>query len=342
MSNRLVELLKKNKLVRFIAYDVLQIHSMRAIKNQINALEAEMKSLREANRELNREIVYNYFKLLTPDQYPAELKIWYQKQTGKPLNLIHPRSYNEKIQWMKLYDNSPLKSFLADKYLVRDWVKEKIGADHLVPLLGVWDQFDEIDFNTLPNKFVLKANHGCNWNILVKDKASFDVQAAKRKFDNWMSKDYSFVNGLELHYKDIPRKIIAEKLLESTGDLRDYKFFCFDGNPCFVWVDLDRSIAHKRNFYDLDWNPLKISMRYPNSNSLDDKPVNLDKMIEFSKILSAGLNHIRVDFYEIDGKVYFSEMTFTTHSGTCEWEPPELNDSLGELIKLSFDKPKQL
>ena len=207
--------------------------------------------------------------------FPKILKQWYKKRTGKNLNLENPKTFNEKIQWLKLYDNSPLKTKLADKYLVREWIEEQIGSEYLIPLLGVWNNFDEIDFDKLPEKFVLKANHGSHWNIIVKDKSKLDKSKAKKKFDKWMARDYAFKAGLELQYRGIKPKIIAEKFIEDTnGELNDYKIMCFNGEPKFVWVDCGRYSNHTKNIYDLDWNLQPFKMTYPiskNSNSTSGK-----------------------------------------------------------------------
>lgn len=185
---------------------------------------------------------------------------------------------------MKLYDSTPLKTKLADKYLVREYVKEKIGEEYLVSLLGVWDKFDDIDFNKLPNKFVLKCNHGSGWNMVVTDKSKFNKSEAKKKFDKWMSTNFAFCNGLELHYKNIEPKIIAEEYLENENkDLYDYKIMCFNGIPQFIGVDRNRFNGHTRDIFDLDWSKLPIEISYKKSSLDLNKPKNLDEIIELSK-----------------------------------------------------------
>lgn len=277
---------------------------------------------------------------LDPSMYPEALKEWFLKRTGEVLNLDHPKTFNEKIQWLKLYDSTPLKTRLADKYLVRDWVKEKIGEKYLIPLLGVWDSFDEIDFGSLPEKFVLKTNHGSGWNILVPNKNELNIEDARKKFNKWMSTNYAFLGGFELQYKDIPRKIIAEKMLDSATDgINDYRFFCFDGEPQSIWVDFDSGKpTHRRNIYDLDWNLLPVHVNYPNFTDPVPCPKNLHKMIELSRILSKGFIHVRVDFYEVGDRVYFGEMTFTSQTGAGKWDPPEYNLKFGQMIHLPIDE----
>lgn len=271
--------------------------------------------------------------------FPKILKQWYKKRTGKNLNLGNPKTFNEKIQWLKLYDNSPLKTKLADKYLVREWIEEQIGSKYLIPLLGVWNNFDEIDFDKLPEKFVLKANHGSHWNIIVKDKSKLDKSKAKKKFDKWMARDYAFKAGLELQYKGIKPKIIAEKFIEDTnGELNDYKIMCFNGEPKFVWVDCGRYSNHTKNIYDLDWNLQPFKMTYPISKTPIARPENLDKMIELAKILCKDFAFVRVDFYNVDGKIYFGEMTFTSMSGTDKFEPEKYDLELGNMLTLPEKK----
>ena len=271
--------------------------------------------------------------------FPKILKQWYKKRTGKNLNLGNPKTFNEKIQWLKLYDNSPLKTKLADKYLVREWIEEQIGSKYLIPLLGVWNNFDEIDFDKLPEKFVLKANHGSHWNIIVKDKSKLDKSKAKKKFDKWMARDYAFKAGLELQYKGIKPKIIAEKFIEDTnGELNDYKIMCFNGEPKFVWVDCGRYSNHTKNIYDLDWNLQPFKMTYSISKTPIARPENLDKMIELAKILCKDFAFVRVDFYNVDGKIYFGEMTFTSMSGTDKFEPEKYDLELGNMLTLPEKK----
>ena len=267
--------------------------------------------------------------------YRKELENWY-KRMCTPINIDYPRTFNEKIQWSKIYDSTPIKTRLADKYLVRDWVAEKIGDKYLIPLLGVYDSFEEIDFDKLPNQFVIKCNHGCAYNIIVKDKSKLDLTDVKAKLDKWMSENFAFKNAYELHYRDIPKKIIIEKYMDDgTGDLRDYKFTCFNGKPEFIWIDSDRHTEHKRNLYDLNWNQLncKVNTKYDTFPS-PEKPKCLNEMIQLAKILSSGFNYVRVDFYIINDKIYFGEMTFTSSSGTEDIWPEHFANMLAKKYKL--------
>ena len=272
---------------------------------------------------------------------PELLKKWYKKRTGRELNLENPKTFNEKIQWLKLYDNSPLKTKLADKYLVREWIKENLGEEYLIPLLGVYDSFDEIDFDKLPDKFVLKANHGCAWNIIVKDKQKFDKKKAKKKFDKWMKRNYALKAGFEMQYKDIPPKIVAEAFIQdSKGELNDYKVLCFNGEPKFIWIDQGRFSNRTENIYDTEWNLQPFLLTYENSKEEVPPPKNLETMIEFARKLSKDFALVRVDFYNVDGKIYFGEMTFTSASGVDVFKPAEYDLKLGEMLELPKSKNK--
>jgi len=280
-------------------------------------------------------------KYIPESKYPELLCDWYFENTGKNLNLEHPRTYNEKIQWLKLYDTTPLKTRLSDKYLVRQWVADKIGEKHLIPLLGVWDSFDEINFDTLPNRFVLKANHGCGWLVIVKNKLKFNVMDVKRKFNTWMNTNFAYCVGLELQYRDIEPKIIAEQYLEDeSGGLADYKFYCFEGKPYCIEYFINRfeKGGYKAIMYDMDWKPTGWTVdAHHESGSIKKRPENLNEMIDIATILCNGFHHVRIDFYSVNGQVYFGEMTFTSASGLEHFEPEEWNRKLGDMIKLPTD-----
>ena len=284
---------------------------------------------------------YDYYSHLNPSQYADELKLWYKRVTKEDLDLDNPQTFNEKIQWSKLYDSTPLKTRLSDKYLVREWVEKKIGAQYLIPLLGVWDKFDEIDFDKLPDQFVLKANHGCGWNIIVKDKLKFDIEDARSKFSEWMKTNFAFKWGLELQYLNIPPKIIAEEYLENgNNDLYDYKVFCFNGKAESIMFLSERKTGLKMAFYDLNWNKLPFTYSFPRNEEDIPKPKNLDLLIELAETLAEGFAHVRVDFYILnDGSIKFGEMTFTSAGGTCKWNPPEQNRIYGDLIQLPPKSP---
>lgn len=288
---------------------------------------------------------YDFYIHLPPEKYEEELKIWFKRRTGENLDLEHPKTFNEKIQWLKLYDSTPLKTRLADKYLVRDWVKEKIGEEHLIPLLGVWDHFDEIDFDKLPEQFVLKANHGCSYNMIVKDKSKLDLDAARKKFDRWLQTNYAFSAGLELHYMNIPPKIIAEQYIEELGRLYDYKLMCFGGEVKFLFVitgrDQNNTIgrSHRRTLFTKNWERMPVQMLYAPAEYEIPRPQGLDQMIRLAETLSQGFATVRVDFYEVSGHVYFGEMTFTSDSGRAKTIPEEFGHEMGGWIQLPPKSP---
>lgn len=282
---------------------------------------------------------YKYYKKLNKRYYEKELRMWYYNVTGNHLNLEHPETINEKIQWMKLYDSTPLKSKLTDKYAVREFIKEKIGEKYLIPNLGVWDKFDDIDFDKLPNQFVLKGTHGCGCNIIVKDKSTFDINDARKKFKKWMKTNYAFTNGFELHYSAIKPKIIAEKYIEAVDQAAiDYKFICCDGEPILCWVTNKYLDVHKRSFYRMpNWNLLNIELK-DGGAELDtqgvSKPQKLEEMLTVTKALSKGFPLVRVDLYLIENNIYFGEMTFTSASGAAAFYPDKWNYILGDKITL--------
>ena len=277
---------------------------------------------------------------LPEEKYNDLIEKEYLKVFGNILDWNNLRTYTEKMQWEKIYDKNPIKTTLTDKYAVREWVEGKIGKDYLIPLIGVWDSFDNIDFDLLPKQFVLKTNHGTGTNLIVKDKNKINMRRAKRMFDDWMKTDYAFTNSLQLHYRDIKRKIIAEKYLETNlGELQDYKFLCFDGKPCFCWVDLGRYSKHTRTVFDMNWKLQPWTQAsYGIANYDIPMPKNFDMMIDIANILSKGFSHVRVDLYNIDGKIYFGEMTFTNGSGLDPIIPKEYDKVLGDYWKLPINK----
>ncbi len=262
------------------------------------------------------------------------LKHWYKEKTGKNLNLNNPQTFNEKIQWLKLYDSTPIKSKLSDKYLVKDFIKEQIGEEYIIKTLGVWNKFDEINFDLLPNQFVLKCNHGSGYNIIVKDKTKLNQKTAKRKITKWLKEDFAYKCGYEMHYSNIERKIIAEEYLsEIENNLFDYRFFCINGKVKQIWLDIKSGTKeHQRKIYNRAWEELNIVVTWPKLEDNIPKPTNLDKMIELSEKLSKDFSLVRVDFYNINNKIYFGEMTFTSMSGIGKFEPEIEDYNLGKEI----------
>lgn len=270
---------------------------------------------------------------LKEEQYPQALKQWYFSEIGQTLDLENPKTFNEKIQWLKLYDSTPLKTELADKYKVRKWVAEKIGEEYLIPLLGKWENARDIDFDTLPDRFVLKPNHGAGWAIIVRDKRELNIAKARKLMNSWLKRKMAYY-AFELHYKDIPPLLIAEKYIENVdGDVYDYKFLCFDGEPRYLWVDTGRHTNHKRSVFDLnlELQPFTVGT-FPGLDLPFAKPKNYDQMVACARKLCEGFKHVRVDFYNIDGQIYFGEMTFTSSGGKKDIYPLEYGRILGDMI----------
>ena len=284
---------------------------------------------------LKTNVRIKYLQNIDERKYPKLLQEEYCRRTGRSLDWNHLVTYNEKMQWAKLYDKDPRKTEYSDKYKVREFVEKTIGSEYLIPLYGVYKKFDDIKFDELPKEFVLKTNNGSNTNIIVKDKEKLNLVEAKKKFTRWLHTDYSLISGFELHYRDIQPLIIAEKLIGNGKDLWDYKFLCFSGKVYYVWVDIGRFSEHKRNVYDLEWNLQPWNQyNYGNFDGKIEKPKNFDKMVELATKLAQGFAHVRVDLYNVDGEIYFGEMTFTNGSGFEPIIPEKYNQMLGNLWKL--------
>ena len=272
---------------------------------------------------------------LAENEYLEEMSKWFTANTGEKLDLQNPVTFNQKIQWLKVYDNTSEKTLLADKYLVRGWVEKKIGGKYLIPLLGVWDCFDDIDFTALPDKFVLKCNHGSHMNIVVKDKSNLDKMDAKQKMDIWMQTKFS-KKGFEQQYRNIIPKIIAEEYIENLGgEIYDYKFFCFSGKVKYIQFLSDRQGGLKAAYFDVNWNLQPFTNNHPFVNFSVNKLNNLEEMIEIAEKLADGFSFVRVDLYRLnDGTIKFGEMTFSPASGTQDWRPAAANRMLGNLVVL--------
>jgi hypothetical protein len=263
------------------------------------------------------------------------VKCMFKSVFGYDLDLEHPKTFNEKLQWLKLYNRKPEYTMMVDKYRVRDYIREKIGEEYLIPLLGVWDRVEDIDFDALPDQFVLKCNHDQGSVVICKDKKTFDVDKAKKKLARKLRKDQYWPTR-EWPYKNVPRKIICEKYMEdsSTAELLDYKFFCFDGLVKCLYVS--DSIHHKIQFYDENYNTLDLERYdYTKFEVLPRKPINFDQMKAFAARLSKDIQHVRVDFYEVNGHVYFGEMTFYTCSGFIPFKEAKWDKLLSSWLKLT-------
>ncbi|GMO60066.1 MAG: ATP-grasp fold amidoligase family protein [Termitinemataceae bacterium] len=259
---------------------------------------------------------------------------------GQKLNLKQPQYWTHKIQWIKLFDRNPLYTKCADKYAVREYISQTIGDTYLIPLLGVFKTFDEIDFSMLPEQFVLKCNHDSGSVIICKDKNSFDKEQARLKLQKALSINYcNDYPHREWVYKNIPPCIVAEKYVSpSSGEeLRDYKFFCFNGEPKCLYVSEIGMHEPKVTFYDLDWNEMPVSTGYEKLDHTAEKPNCFDEMLFVCRNVSKKMCFVRVDLYEVDGKIYFGELTFYPHAGYYPFSP-EWNKIFGDWLKLPTDK----
>lgn len=267
------------------------------------------------------------------------LEAMFYYKMGKHLDLENPKTFNEKLQWLKLYDRKPEYTTMVDKYAAKKYVAERIGEQYIIPTLSVWERFDDIDFDKLPNQFVLKCTHDSGGLVICRDKSEFNNVSAKKKINRSLKNNYYYA-GREYPYKKVPPRIIAEKFMtddSNSSDFTDYKFFCFNGNVDCVMVCLERSTGNtKFYFFDKDWNLKRLNKRgkaAPNGFTIP-KPECMDEMFELAAQLSTGMPFVRVDLYQSDGKVYFGELTFYPDSGFDANILPETDEYFGRLIKL--------
>lgn len=268
----------------------------------------------------------------------------FEAKMGRRLDLECPKTFNEKIQWLKLYNRKPEYTVMVDKYLVRDYIKERLGEEHLIPLIGVWDDPDKIDFDALPDRFVLKCNHNSGLGMYIcRDKSKMDVQAVKDGLRRGLAQNY-YLTSREWPYKDVPRRIICERYMtdsEGSADFTDYKFFCFDGKVDCVMVCLERSSGDtKFYFFDRDWRLKRLNPRGINAPEgfTIPKPSCMDEMFEIAASLSRGIPFVRVDLYQSNGQIYFGEMTFFPDGGFDANLLPKTDEYFGNMIVLEDNK----
>jgi hypothetical protein len=268
-----------------------------------------------------------------PDEVFTRLQFLYRLHRW--LNLRHPRTFNEKLQWLKLRYRDPLMRRCADKVAVRDYVAEQAGPDVLIPLLGTYTSAAAIDFQRLPKRFVLKANHGSGWNILCRDRETLDFARTRARLDAWLRTDFSRI-AREWVYEGIPPRLLCEEFLATaTGEPpSDYKFFCFHGKPVFVQVDYDRFIRHERALYTADWKKLPCALEYALKEEPTPPPPMLTRMLELAGKLSAPFPFVRVDLYDLEGRVYFGELTFFPGKGVERFRPRDYDEIFGRHLQL--------
>lgn len=278
---------------------------------------------------------------ILPDKLYIRLKYLYRFH--KLPNLNKPKTYNEKLQWLKLYDRNPIYTTMVDKFEAKGFIANIIGKEYIVPTLGVWDNFDDIDFEKLPEQFVLKCTHDSGGLVIVRDRSKFDKKEAKKKLESSLKRNY-YWNGREWPYKNVKPRIIAEIYLNDGDDhglnLIEYKLFCFDGEPRFLMVSKGEAHGAGRtnDLFDMNFNHLPVSVTFPNSQEAIKKPKQFEEIIEIARKLSNGIPHLRVDTYIAGNRVYVGELTFFQTGGMCKFKPEKYNELFGEYLKLPLRK----
>lgn len=287
-----------------------------------------------------KNLILMPFNLLYKISPKFELKLLFRLKQGYKLDLKNPITYNEKIQWIKLYDRNPLMPKCVDKYTVREYI-EDTGCSEILNDL-VWEGFnpDEIPFDELPNKFVIKVTHGSTFNIICTDKSKLNIEDSKKKLKKWLKEKFIPCYGEWFYGVEKPR-VIVEKFIESDGDLKDFKVFCFGGEPKYVAVYSNRQENNGKpcqEIYDLDWNLTgNHTNNYKLPSKLTDKPSNLDEIIKYSKILSKDFKHARVDFFNQNNSLIFGEITFTSSAGFGKFSSKKFEEEMGSYLKLPIN-----
>lgn len=276
-----------------------------------------------------------YFKFLSDKIF---IKLKYKLMTNKKLDLKEPHTYNEKLQWLKLYDRKDEYTLMVDKYEAKKYVANKIGNQYIIPTIGVYNNFEEIDFNLLPSQFVIKCTHDSGGLVICKDKSKININETKKIIKKSLRRNY-YYTGREWPYKNVKPRIIVEKYMEdkNSNTMKDYKFFCFNGEPKIMYLSegLENHATARMSFFDMNFKITTCKRTdYKLLDYTPQKPVNFEKMKEFAKILSKDIPHVRLDFYEINGKLYFGELTFSTCSGYVSFEDEEWNYKLGSYIDI--------
>lgn len=266
------------------------------------------------------------------------IRLEYFRNLGYFPNLKHPKTFNEKLQWLKLYDRKPEYTGMVDKYEAKRYVAERIGREYIIPTLGVWDSFDQIDFDSLPNQFVLKCTHDSGGLVICRDKTKLDVESARKKITNSLKRNY-FWQSREWAYKDVKPRIIAEQYLEDAENkqLLDYKFYCFNGKPEFLYLSkgLEDHATASISFFDFDFKEMPFHRSdFKQFSESPKKPEKFEKMVQLAEELSRDIPFLRVDLYQVNGKIYFSELTFVPCAGMMPFEPVSADNEIGKLLKL--------
>lgn len=289
---------------------------------------------------LNPRLLITYLVIHNSYLFPDDkryLLLLHKLFTKRKMDLEHPQTYSEKLNWLKLHDRNPEYTIMVDKVKAKEWVSQRIGSQYIIPTIGVWENPELIDFDSLPNKFVLKCNHNSGAGMCIcRDKSSLDKNSVIKELRKGLKEDY-FMAYREWPYKHVPRRVLAERFMEddvSGSDLTDYKFFCFNGEPYMMYISQDYSENPTTDFFDMDFNRLPIRMKDPNSDKDVSKPASFDEMKRLARALSKGVPHLRVDFYLINNRIFFGELTFFHNAGFTVIKPKEWDIRIGEMIKL--------
>ncbi len=285
---------------------------------------------------MKRSKLFRKLASIAPDKLVYSL--YYYERFHKFINWHNPVGFNEKEQWLKLNYRKTIQSICADKYRVRDYVEKKVGAAILNELYGVYTDAQSVDFDILPDSFVLRVNHGCGWNIIVPDKKKLNQYGARGSLERWMVTDY-YKLSKEWHYRDIPRRIVAERFLSEPGGLKDYKIYCFNGKPTYILVIFGRGNGElSESIYDTDWNLQSFTRHHKLNPDPIPAPIKLEEMLDISRVLSEDFPFVRIDLFNPGGKVYFGEITFHPGNGVNEFNPPDMDIEWGNLLKLPQGK----
>ena len=307
----------------------------------MNVLFKKLRSLglllTDSNERMNF-LNYRGFARFISDERLIRKK--FKKAFGRELNLENPQTFNEKIQWLKLYDHRPEYPLMVDKYEVKKIVSDKIGSDYVIPLIGVYNNFDEIDFDKLPDKFVLKCTHNSGGLTICRDKSKLDIPAVRESMSRALLQNY-YWNEREWAYKDITPRIIAEEYVQDGEriNLPVYKILTFNGEPKVIQaIQDDKTDYETIDYFDTDWNKLPFRQNFPNSKTPYSKPEKLDLMLELTAKLSADIPLVRIDWYTVGDKIRFSEFTFYSDAGFAPFDPPEWDYTLGSWVELPKEK----
>ena len=269
------------------------------------------------------------------------LNLLYYKNLGEKLDIANPKTFNEKLQWLKLYDRKDIYTIMVDKYEAKKYVADIIGEKYIIPTLGIYNNFEDIDFSKLPNKFVIKCTHDSGGIAICKDKSNFDIYSTNKKIKKSLKNNY-YYSGREWPYKNVKPRIIVEKYMTDLkfNELRDYKFFCFNGKVKFFKIDFDRFVYHRANYFDANGNLLRFGEKVcpPDYQKNLMLPKNLQKMIKLAEVLSEKIPFVRVDFYEVNNDIYFGELTFFPNSGFGKFIPEEWDQKIGDMLDISMVK----